>query len=155
MTILLVEILYPYTHIVFLLLGALIGPYSNTLMVLGIHIHSSCMATFLNLGYATILFEVSGFYLMFLLLMTNLIGYHGFDLCPIGNFKDLFNNEIGAIEKKKHAKEKGKVAVFWKGFISLNVKCYLVQAICSTFTGSEASIYSWVRKECTSFTGKY
>jgi hypothetical protein len=53
MTILLVEILYPYTHIVFLLLGALIGPYSNTLVVLGIHIHSSCMATFLNLGYAT------------------------------------------------------------------------------------------------------
>jgi hypothetical protein len=26
---------------------------------------------------------------MFLLLITNLIGYHGFDLCPIGNFKDL------------------------------------------------------------------
>lgn len=61
---------------------------------------------------------------MFLLLMTNLIGYHGFDLCPIGNFKDLFNNEIGAIEKKKTCKRERKGCCILEGVYI--IKCEML-----------------------------
>lgn len=62
----------------------------------------------------------------------------------------VFIYRIKCMQKRK------KKLLYLEGvYISLNVNCYLVQAICSTFTGSEASIHSWAWKECTSFTGKH